>query len=204
MFHYILLGSGLAFTAAIQPGPLQAFLLARIGVAGWRRTLPACFSPIISDGPIALVALLVLGRLPDSLQHLLRGAGGLLLISFAWSAFLLWRNPRTAHSGTSAPRTLLQAALVNLLNPNPYLGWALVLGPSVLAAWHENRSYAVALLAAFYLTMIATLAGFILLVGTTRFLGPGVQRALAGVSALVLAALGGYLVVSSMLHFAEA
>lgn len=204
VLNYLLLGSGLAFAAAIQPGPLQAFLVARIAASGWKRTLPACLAPLVSDGPIALVALLVLGRLPDSFQHLLRGAGGLLLVYLAWSAFLQWRNPQGTGSGASAPRTMLQAALVNLLNPNPYLGWALVLGPSVLAAWHEDRTYGVALIAAFYITMITTLAGFILLVGTTRFLGPRVQRAFAGVSALVLAGLGAYLLVSSMVHLTAA
>jgi threonine/homoserine/homoserine lactone efflux protein len=101
----------------------------------------------------------------------------------------------------SAPRTMLQAALVNLLNPNPYLGWALVLGPSILTAWQETPAHGIALLAAFYVTMVATLAGFIFLVGTTRFLGARVQRAIAGVSALVLAGLGVYLLISSVAYF---
>jgi threonine/homoserine/homoserine lactone efflux protein len=204
MLNYILLGSGLAFTAAIQPGPLQAFLLARIAASGWRRTLPACFSPLISDGPIALVSLLVLGELPEFLQQILRGAGGLLLMYLAWTAFRKWRNPERPTPAVSAPRTMLQAALVNLLNPNPYLGWALVLGPSVLTAWQETPADGIALLAAFYITMVATLAGFVFLVGTTRFLGPRVQRAIAGLSALVLAGLGVYLLISSVAYFGGA
>ena len=60
----LLIGAGFAFGAAVQPGPLQAFLLSRVATAGWRRALPACFSPLLSDIPIALLALLVLGRLP--------------------------------------------------------------------------------------------------------------------------------------------
>jgi len=200
VLHSILLGSGLAFTAAISPGPLQAFLLARVGTSGWRQTLPACLSPLLSDGPIALVSLLVLGRLPESLQQILRGAGGLLLLTLAWSAFRQWRKGTGVIRKAAAPRTLLEAALVNLLNPNPYLGWALVLGPSVLAAWNEDRSHGVALIAAFYVTMIGTLAGFILLVGTTRFLGNRLQRGFAGVSALVLAGLGLSLLAGSMVH----
>ena len=92
MLKYLVLGSGLAFAAAIQPGPLQAFLLTRTAASGWRRTLPACLSPLISDGPIALVALLVLGRLPPIFQSVVRAAGGAYLVYLAWTALLQWRT----------------------------------------------------------------------------------------------------------------
>ena len=59
---------GFAFAAALQPGPLQAYLLASVAQRGWKRTLPAALSPLLSDGPIILVVLLVLTRLPDSFR----------------------------------------------------------------------------------------------------------------------------------------
>jgi len=198
MLKYLVLGSGLAFAAAIQPGPLQAFLLTRTAASGWRRTLPACLSPLISDGPIALVALLVLGQLPPIFQSVVRAAGGAFLIYLAWAALLQWRTEAGTGSSVSAPRTLLEAALVNLLNPNPYLAWALVIGPAVLAAWHEHPSKAIALIGAFYGTMTAVLAGFIFLAGTSSLLGVRGRRALVGVSALVLAGLGVYLLASTV------
>ncbi|MCX6539755.1 MAG: LysE family transporter [Acidobacteria bacterium] len=200
MLEYVLLGIGFAFSAAIQPGPLQAFLLSRVVATGWKRTLPASLSPLLSDIPIAVLVLLVLGRLPAMAQLWLRAAGGCLLIYFAWSAFRQLRRssqPSSADFG-SAPRTLLQAALVNVLNPNPYLGWALVLGPAVATAWHHYPASAVALIVAFYGTMVATLAGFVFLVGTARFLSARVQRVLVGFSALSLAALGVYQLVVSI------
>lgn len=200
MTQYLLLGGGFAFAAAIQPGPLQAFLLARVATIGWKRTLPACLSPLLSDGPIALVVLLLVGRLSATTQQLLRAAGGVLLLYLAWRAFRQWRNPSDSGPDKPAPRTLFQAALVNVLNPNPYLGWALVLGPSVVAAWHQHPANAVALVAAFYGTMVAMLALFIALAGTTtgRLSPPGL-RALVAASVLILAALGAYLLISGAL-----
>lgn len=195
---YLVLGGGFAFAAALQPGPLQAFLVSRVAATGWRRTLPACLAPLLSDGPIALVALLVLGQSPPSFLGALRFAGGLLLLYLAWVAFRQWRDPAKAASSGSAPRTLLEAVLVNLLNPNPYLGWTLVLGPSALAAWREHPAHAVALIAAFYGTMVTMLAGFIFLVGSARFLGPGGRRGLLAVSAVTLAGLGIYLLWSAL------
>jgi threonine/homoserine/homoserine lactone efflux protein len=98
----------------------------------------------------------------------------------------------------SAPRTLFQAALVNILNPNPYLGWAFVLGPSAVTAWHQRPADAVALIASFYGTMVVMLSLFIMLVGTVRFLGPRGRHGLLAISALILALLGAYLLTTAL------
>src|ERR1700690_1140815 len=139
MFEYLLIGGGFAFAAAIQPGPLQAFLLSSVAQRGWKRTLPAAFSPLLSDGPIALIVLLVINRLPDVMRRILQIAGGFLLLYLAWASYRQWKQPAVVDSEQKgpAPRTLLQAAGINLLNPNPYLGWSLVLGPAFLSAWHQ-------------------------------------------------------------------
>jgi threonine/homoserine/homoserine lactone efflux protein len=200
MLEYLLLGGGFAFAAVVQPGPLQAFLLARASNDGWRRTLPAAFAPVLSDGPIAALVLLALGQLPATGQRVLRGAGGILLLCLAWGALRGARTP-PGHAGSarsSSPRTLMQATVVNLLNPSPYMGWALVMGPAAVAAWHQSTMHAVALVAAFYGVMVAGLVAFIVLASTARLLPPGGQRALALASAGVLAALGLYQFVASV------
>ena len=170
------------------------------------RTLPASCSPLLSDGPIALLVLLVLNRVPEAMSRVLQAVGGVLLIYFAWASYRQWRKQTTLGSETndSAPRTFVQAATVNLLNPNVYLSWSLVLGPAVLAAWRASPANAVGLLAAFYATMVTALACTILLFGTTRFLGPRGRRALVLVSAITLAALGVYQLVASLLRMGAA
>jgi threonine/homoserine/homoserine lactone efflux protein len=90
------------------------------------------------------------------------------------------------------PRTLIQASMVNILNPNPYLGWSLVLGPAFLAAWQKNPIHAFTLIIAFYATIVLVLAGIIFLFGTTRFLSPAGRRILILISAMLLAAMGAY------------
>jgi hypothetical protein len=79
-----------------------------------------------------------------------------------------------------------------------------VLGPSVVAAWHDHPANAVALVGAFYGTMVAMLALFILLVGTARFLGSRAQHALVGASAIALAGLGAFLLATALRHFGTA
>jgi threonine/homoserine/homoserine lactone efflux protein len=201
MLTYVLFGSSYAIAAAIQPGPLQAFLVSRVTSSGWKRALPASLAPLISDGPIAAAAILLLANLPPQVLHVLQAAGGVLLVYFAWVTFVEWRGNSKTDSSRSAPRTLFDAVLVNLLNPNPYLGWALVLGPTLHTAWTEHPTSAIALIVAFYSTLVITLAGFILLVGTTSYLGTRTQRSLVGISAGLLAGLGIYLLADAAWRF---
>ena len=193
MLTHILIGSSLAFSAAVQPGPLQAYLLSRVSAIGWRRTLPAAFAPLLSDGPIALLALLILGNLSPDIQNLLRLAGGVLLLVLAWGSFRQWRQPQAEIQPASrVPRTFLEAALVNLLNPNPYLGWTLILGPAIVTAWQEAPLFGVSMVIAFYTTLITTTLVLIYVFGSMRFLGTRIQRRLLLASALMLALLGIY------------
>ncbi len=196
--EYILIGGGFAFAAAAQPGPLQAFLLSRVAAAGWRRTLPAAFAPVISDGPIAVLMLTLLHQVARGFEIILRGAGGAVLLYFAVRTFLEWRRARAGFTveSQSSPRTLLQAVAVNMVNPGPYIGWSLVLGPVALQAWADAPIKAVMLVASFYVVMVVSLALFILLVGTTSILGARGRRALLLAAAVVLAGLALYSFIS--------
>jgi threonine/homoserine/homoserine lactone efflux protein len=200
MLEYILIGISYALSAALQPGPLQAFFLAKVARDGWKRTLPAAAAPLISDGPIALIAILFLNILPEGFRDYLGLAGGILLLVFAWNAFQNWRNATPPQEGSTSgvPKTLLQAALVNLLNPNPYLGWSLVMGPAVLAAWTDKPGMAAVLLLAFYITMISTSMVIIYLMGRALLLGEDSRRALSLISAALLVGLGAYFIYQAL------
>lgn len=196
MVNNILIGISYALSAGLQPGPLQAFFLAKVAENGWRRTLPAAFAPLISDGPIAVVSILLLNILSETFRNLLQLAGGFLLLYFAWVAFKNWREDQVVEIGDpeSPPKTIFQAALINLLNPNPYLGWSLVMGPAVLAAWDISPGTAVTLLLAFYITMIGTSMMMIFLMGRALLLGPGARKVMNLISTILLVGLGFYFI----------
>jgi threonine/homoserine/homoserine lactone efflux protein len=192
VFPYLMLGTTYAFAAAVQPGPYQTYLISQALSHGWRSTLPAALAPLLSDVPIIVLVLLVLSRLPLALEQALRCVGGVFLLYLAWRAFRAWREYRLAaeHGSATARRSLLSAAVVNLLNPNPYLGWSLVMGPLLLKGWREAPANAIALLVAFYGTMVAASMSIIVLFAAARSMGPRVARGLVGVSAAALACFG--------------
>lgn len=199
---YLALGGGLGLGAALQPGPFQAFLLSRTLISGWRRTLPVCLAPVLSDAPVALLALVVLGQLGGTAQHALRVCGGMLLV------YLSVRGARPSAARTSAssargtPRSVVEAALVNLLNPNPYIAWALVLGPALVSAWSRGPGHAAAFVVSFYAVMFAVNAAFVLLVGTAHFLDARWQRRLVVASSVLLGTLGLILLGAGVLGIA--
>jgi threonine/homoserine/homoserine lactone efflux protein len=195
VFAYLLLGATYAFAAAIQPGPFQTFIISQTLKNGWKQTLPAAFAPLLSDGPIIILVLLILSNVPPWLLRFLQIGGGLLLLYLAYNSFNSFLNfyKLKRPEETKSDNTLFKAILVNAINPNPYLGWSLIMGPLFLKGYREASINGIALIVGFYVTMVLCQMGTILLFGLTRNLGPKVTRITLGVASVGLAAFGIYL-----------
>ena len=194
MWAYLIQGIGYGFAAAAQPGPFQAYLISQTLSNGWRRTLPAALAPLISDGPIIVLTLVVLSHVPVWFQRFLYIAGGLFILYLAYSAFVAWRNFDEAGVVThSASRqSAIRAAMMNALSPGPYLYWSLVTGPILLAGWRKAPVNGIGFLVSFYATIVLSLIAIIVVFGTARRFGPKVNRVFVGVSAIALAGFGLY------------
>jgi threonine/homoserine/homoserine lactone efflux protein len=192
MWAYLLQGIGYGFAAAVQPGPFQTYLISQTLSNGWRQTLPAALAPLISDGPIIILTLVVLSHVPGWFQRFLYIAGGLFILYLAYSAFIAWRNFDEAGVVTrSASRqSAVRAAMMNALSPGPYIYWSLVTGPILLAGWRQTPVNGLGFLVSFYATIVLSLSATIVVFGTARQLGPKVNRVLLGVSAIALAGFG--------------
>jgi len=194
MLPHVVLGATYGFAAAVQPGPFQTYLVSSTLSHGLRRTLPGVLAPLLSDVPIVSLVLLVLTRVPPAALLGLRLAGGVFLLYLAagaYAAFRTYRAPQV-HQPSQGTRTLFKAAVVNLLNPNPYISWSLILGPLLLEAWRAAPAYGIGLLVSFYATMMAATALMLVPFAGARALGPAIGRAALGISAAALAAFGVY------------
>ena len=194
MLSYLIPGIAYGFAAAVTPGPLCMYLLSQAVTVGWRRTLPAAFAPLISDGPVAVLILAILSQVPVRVVQLLRLPGGPFILYLAFEAWKSWRTFDAAvpAPARSAPNNLWKAAVVNWLNPNLYLGWSIILAPAVLSGWRESPAKGAAFIIGFYATIIGTMIGMIILFAAARTLGPKVRRILIGLSSIALACLGFY------------
>jgi hypothetical membrane protein len=68
----------------------------------------------------------------------------------------------------------------------------LVMGPLLMKGWREAPVYGIALIIAFYGTIVLGCAAIVILFSTARVLGPRLHRALLGLSAIGLVLLGVY------------
>jgi len=194
MWVYLIQGISYGFAAAVQPGPFQTYIISQTLMRGWRKTLPAAAAPLISDGPIILLALVILSQIPEWFQRMLYVASGLFILYLSWNAFIARRkiDERTVLTSLSIKQGVLRAAMMNALSPGPYIYWGLVTGPILLIGWRESPMKGLGFLISFYATIVLSLAGIITLFGTARLLGPKVNRMLVLVSAITLACLGLY------------
>ena len=187
MTALLLQGAALGLSAAMLPGPFQAFVVSEAAQRGWRRTLPVALAPLLSDGPMLVIVFFVLSRVPGDVLQAMRVAGGVFV------GVLAYRALRALLRGLEDPRGyggVWRGAVMNLLNPNPWLFWGLVGAPIALAAWRAAPPHALGFLVAFYTVMLAVTAGLIVVVGSAARLAGRVRRGLAALSALALAGFG--------------
>jgi threonine/homoserine/homoserine lactone efflux protein len=194
MFAYIIQGITYGFAAGVQPGPMQAYIILQSLKNGWRRSMIYALVPLLSDMPIIALVVTVLALLPAGWVIVLRVAGGAFLLYLAWNAFhAAWHYSEEKNEPAASPsRGLLQAVMINLLNPNPYLFWSLVTGPILLTGWKESPVYGIGLLGAFYLVMILINAVIILLVSIAHRFNPRLRQGLMIASAAGLGIFGVY------------
>lgn len=142
------LGAGLA------PGPLQAVVvtstLQRGFGAGWR----VAMGPLVTDAPIIALAIAVLSALPSGVLNGLGVAGGAVLIGLgSWE--LRSRGAAAAeHESAPGRGDVLRGALVNLLNPHPWIFWIGAGAPLVVSAWRRSPPLGVGVLLVFYSLLI--------------------------------------------------
>jgi threonine/homoserine/homoserine lactone efflux protein len=151
---------GLVFglAAGLAPGPLVALVIAQTVRHGLRDGIRVAAAPLVTDLPIVVGALLVVGSV---------GAGPILgAIALAGAGFVTllavetWRAAPVGPDAAAgeAPRSWRRGIAVNLLSPHPYLFWLTVGAPALLAAAAVGPVPAVGFLAGFYGALVGSKA----------------------------------------------
>jgi threonine/homoserine/homoserine lactone efflux protein len=193
MLNYFIFGLSYAFACVVQPGPFQAFLFSQSVSNGWRKTIPLVFAPLMSDIPIIILVIFVLTNVPHTVLGILQCFGGLFLFFLAFKAYkTLSTLNKSIKENTFPYSNLFKAVTVNLLNPNPYLGWSLVMGPMLINGWKEDPINGIVLLTGFYSSMIIYSTIMIVLFASAGKLGPRMNRILLSVSVIAFVFFGIY------------
>jgi Putative threonine efflux protein len=193
MISYFIFGISYAFACVVQPGPFQVFLLSQSLIHGWRKTVPMVFAPLMSDIPIIILVLIVLKNIPHEVLMILQCFGGMFLLYLSFNAYKTWRKfNQDVNHDISPQQNVFKAVIINLLNPNPYLGWSLVMGPLLIKGWSENLMNGIVLLIGFYTSMIICSIVMVVIFAVARNFGQRVIRISIGISVVAFAIFGLY------------
>ena len=185
----LLLGLSLGLGAGVAPGPLLALVIRSTLQDGVAAGVRVAFSPLLTDVPIILIAVLLAASLPEAALGVLGIAGGAFVIWLGVEALRDEPAPAEAVAGAAAPqRDLLRGAVTNALSPHPWLFWVTV-GAPILA--QGDAADAVLFLGAFYLLLI----GSKVLIAVT--LGAGRERLMKGRGYAVLLRASGLLLLAT-------
>jgi threonine/homoserine/homoserine lactone efflux protein len=184
----------LGLSAGLSPGPMLALVLAQTLRHGPREGCKIALTPLVTDAPIIIVALVLAAKLAQlrPLLGVVSLAGGAFVLYLAWDSF------RPARLGAEAPaeppRSWFKGIVTNRLSPHPWLFW-LTVGAAILAkAIAQSWLVAAAFLFGFYLLLVGSKVLVALMAGRSRDLLAGrpyrvVMRVLAvllGVFAILL------------------
>jgi threonine/homoserine/homoserine lactone efflux protein len=194
MMTALAIGVFLGLSSGLAPGPLLALVLAQTLRHGPREGCKIALTPLMTDAPIILVALLVAAKLAEfrPLLGIVSFAGGVFVLYLAWDT--LRPTGVGAEASAEPPSSWLKGIMTNLLSPHPWLFW-LTVGAAILAkALAQSWPTAVAFLFGFYMLLVGSKVVIALLAGRSRDLLAGrpyrvvmrVLAALLGVFALLL------------------
>lgn len=199
MLNLISQGVSLGFSAGAMPGPFQSYLISQTLANGWRKSILIIFSPLITDGPIILLAVVLLKQLPPELIRLIQVIGGLYLLWIAYGAWRRFRSGITLDTTTQPQsRTLVQGFLMNWLSPGPYIFWGTINGPLLVGALELSLWHGVAFMLSFYGTFLSILALYVIVFDRLRRLDERSTRVIFLVTLAVLVAFGISLVLQGL------
>lgn len=194
MLELILRGSTLGWSAGVMPGPFQGYLINTTLAQGWRRSIVVIFTPLLTDGPIIVLMVVLLRQFPPEAIRLVQLVGGAYLLWIAYGAWRQYRANVTIGAAEAAPAqrsTLFKSMMMNWLSPGPYIFWGTITGPLLVEGLAQSVWHGVAFMLAFYGTFLGVLAALVLVFDRMRTLGPRVTRLLllATIAVLVFFAL---------------
>lgn len=152
----VLFAVSLGLFSGISPGPLMTLVMTTSLERGFRAGALTAIAPLLTDLPVILLSLLVLGQVTEWFLSAVTVAGGLFVSYIGIKTVRDAGRVREIElSQEASRRDLVRGAVVNLLSPHPWLFWFTVGSPFMIQRWSVARWEAIA----FLVTFIALLVG---------------------------------------------
>ncbi len=203
MLAYLLQGIVLGFAAGISPGPMLGLVINLALRRGWKAGNIVALAPLLSDAPIIIVIVFVLGHLPTIVIDIVSLLGGMFVVYLGIETVRSVRTEVAIDTRVHSGRILLPAVATNLMNPHPYLFWATVGGTLLLQSFATGGIVASsAFVIGMYALLVGTKLGIAFAVSHSQsWLKGRFYHALLIGSGLLLVGLGLLLIWEGIQHF---
>jgi len=198
MLPFLIFGLVLGMSAGLSPGPLLTLVISQTLKHGVREGIHVALAPLITDVPVIVLATVVLARLANAhaIIGLISLAGGIFVLYLAYGSFRTTRVDMDI--SCAGPQSLSRGAIVNALNPHPYLFWLTVGGPTMIKAWMGSPCAAAAFVMGFYGCLVGAKAVIAVLAGRSR------QMLMGNTYGYVMRILGTLLLIFALVLFRDA
>jgi threonine/homoserine/homoserine lactone efflux protein len=170
MITFLSAGIVLGLSFGFSPGPLMALIISQTLQHGIKEGIKVAVAPLLTDFPIILLSLFVLTRIANfrTILGVISLIGGLFVLKLAYESI---RTKKLAMAlQDTEPQSISKGALVNALNPNPYLFWLTVGAPTIIKAWGEGPFTAAMYVVGFLGCLVGAKVFVAVLVGRSRHL----------------------------------
>lgn len=196
MLEIVSLAVILGLSAGFSPGPLLTVVISETLQGGFWSGCKVAMAPIITDLPIILIALFIIGRISNSSMVL----AGISFFGALFVANLGVKNIQTQGMEISHQRenkSFINGIITNLLSPHPYLFWLTVGVPIMSRAMKQSPLLVILFLLIFYFLLVGSKIVLALIVDKSRSFLAG--RAYA----IIMKILGGLLCLLALFLFWE-
>ena len=156
MIELFIAGITLGIYAGFSPGPLLVLVISQTLKHGYKEGVKVAFAPIISDIPIIIIGLLFLSLISgySFILGIISIIGAVYLVFLAYECFKT--GGLTADISLDQPKSLQKGAVINFLNPAPYLFWITIGGPIIIPAYMKSHLSPLWFIIGFYLLLIGS------------------------------------------------
>ena len=164
------LAAGCIFGLAggFSPGPTTTVVVSQTLRFGFLEGIKVAIAPALTDAPIILVAVLLVGQLAkfEVVLGVISLLGAALLLYLSFESF---RVRGIEIGGTEAePRSISKGFMANLLHPHPYMFWFVIGAPKLIEAAEIGWMTTVAFIVGLYVCLIGAKILVAFLVGRSR------------------------------------
>ena len=176
MLTALFTGLSIGLGSGVAPGPLTGLAISTTLRSGLGSGLRIAVAPLISDSVIIVLSLTLVSQLPDNAITILGIVGAIVIAAFGieilWSAYKMGKSELDMGSQKSTKLMKLpfvaQGALINFLNPAPWIFWITAGSTILISFWRESPAQAVIFLFTFYLTLVGAKVAIVFALAASR------------------------------------